>query len=62
MTDLQKTNINLYDMIKNKEDFKLNIDPNDKSKLTDNEDQSKYFGGNGAMAKLVSFNHRICNE
>ena len=54
MTDLTKTNINrLYDMIKNKEDFKLNIDPND-PEHPDNEDPIKYSGGNGAMAKLVS--------
>ena len=54
MTDLTKTNMNrLYDMIKNKEDFKLNIDPND-PEHPDNEDPIKYSGGNGAMAKLVS--------
>ena len=54
MTDLTKSNINrLYDMIKNKEDFKLNIDPND-PEHPDNEDPIKYSGGNGAMAKLVS--------
>ena len=54
MTDLTKSNMNrLYDMIKNKEDFKLNIDPND-PEHPDNEDPIKYSGGNGAMAKLVS--------
>ena len=54
MTDLTKNNMNrLYDMIKNKEDFKLNIDPND-PEHPDNEDPIKYSGGNGAMAKLVS--------
>jgi hypothetical protein len=54
MTDLTKTNMNrLYDMIRNKEDFKLNIDPND-PEHPDNEDPIKYSGGNGAMAKLVS--------
>lgn len=54
MTDLTKSNINrLYDMIKNKEDFKLNIDPND-PEHPDNEDPIKYSGGQGAMAKLVS--------
>jgi len=54
MTDLTKNNMNrLYDMIKNKEDFKLKIDPND-PEHPDNEDPIKYSGGNGAMAKLVS--------
>ena len=52
MTDLTKQNISrLYDMIKNKEDFKLNIDPND-PEHPDNEDPIKYSGGMGDMAKL----------
>jgi len=54
MTDLTKSNMNrLFDMIKNKEDFQLNIDPND-PEHPDNEDPIKYSGGQGAMAKLVS--------
>ena len=54
MTDLTKTNINrVYDMIKDKEDFQLNIDPND-PEHPDNEDPIKYSGEQGAMAKLVS--------
>jgi hypothetical protein len=54
MTDLTKTNIHrVYDMIKDKEDFQLNIDPND-PEHPDNEDPIKYSGGQGAMAKLVS--------
>ena len=43
----------LYNMIKNKEDFKLTIDPADPDH-PDNEDPIKYSGGMGAMAKLSS--------
>jgi hypothetical protein len=54
MTDLTKEYLSrLYDMIKNKEDFKLSIDPND-PEHPDNEDPIKYSGGHGAMAKLSS--------
>jgi hypothetical protein len=38
-------------MIKGKEDFQLNIDPND-PEHPDNEDPIKYSGGMGVMAKL----------
>jgi hypothetical protein len=52
MTDLTKQYImRLYDMIKNKEDFKLTIDAND-PEHPDNEDPIKYSGGQGQMAKL----------
>ena len=52
MTELTKQYISrLYDMIKNKEDFKLTLDPND-PEHPDNEDPIKYSGGMGAMAKL----------
>jgi len=52
MTDLTKQYISrLYDMIKNKEDFKLTLDPND-PEHPDNEDPIKYSGGMGVMAKL----------
>jgi len=54
MTDLTKQYImRLYDMIKNKEDFKLTIDAND-PEHPDNEDPIKYSGGQGQMAKLSS--------
>tara|TARA_B100000927_G_scaffold159218_1_gene128289 strand:- start:1310 stop:2785 length:1476 start_codon:yes stop_codon:yes gene_type:complete len=43
----------LYGMIKNKEDFKLNIDPSDPDH-PDNEDPVKYSGQLGALAKLSS--------
>ena len=52
MTDLTKQYImRLYEMIKNKEDFKLTLDPND-PEHPDNEDPIKWSGGMGAMAKL----------
>ena len=52
MTDLTKQYImRLYDMIKDKEDFKLTIDAND-PEHPDNEDPIKYSGGQGQMAKL----------
>ena len=54
MTDLTKQYImRLYDMIKDKEDFKLTIDAND-PEHPDNEDPIKYSGGQGQMAKLSS--------
>ena len=43
----------LYGMIKDKTDFKLNIDPADPDH-PDNEDPIKYSGGMGAQAKLSS--------
>jgi hypothetical protein len=43
----------LYGMIKDKTDFKLNIDPADPDH-PNNEDPVKYSGGMGAQAKLSS--------
>lgn len=52
MDDMNKEQVlKLYNMIKNKEDFKLNIDPNDPEHPA-NEDPVKYSGSMGAMAYL----------
>ena len=52
MADLHKEKVvGLYKMIQSGADFKMNIDAND-PEHPDNEDQSKYRGPQGQMAKL----------
>ena len=54
MADMNKEKvIALYKMIKSGADFKMNIDAND-PEHPDNEDQTKYSGPMGTMAKLSS--------
>ena len=54
MADMNKEKVvALYNMIKSGADFKMNIDAND-PEHPDNEDQSKYSGSQGPMAKLSS--------
>ena len=54
MADMNKEKvIALYNMIKDKADFKMNIDVND-PEHPNNEDPTKYSGSMGAMAKLSS--------
>lgn len=54
MADMNKEKVvALYNMIKSGADFKMNIDAND-PEHPDNEDQNKYSGSQGPMAKLSS--------
>lgn len=54
MADMNKEKVvALYNMIKSGADFKMNIDAND-PEHPDNEDQTKYSGSMGPMAKLSS--------
>lgn len=54
MADMNKEKVvALYKMIKSGADFKMNIDAND-PEHPDNEDQNKYSGSQGPMAKLSS--------